>query len=209
MNNFLSKTDSYICSIKLTRMNIEDLNILIRTRRSIFPPMYDGTPISKEAIDQILENANWAPNHRNTEPWRFKVMTGEFLKELSAFQGEFYKSHTPEDKFSEKKYEKTIKKPLQCACVIAICMDRDPAHSIPEWEEIAAVSCAVQNMWLTATALGIGAYWSSPKSIHAVKDLLGLDQGEKCLGFFYMGNYSGTDLPGKRRPVESKVTWFK
>lgn len=25
---------------------------------------------------------------------------------------------------------------------------------MPEWEEIAAVSCAVQNMWLTATACG-------------------------------------------------------
>ena len=88
-------------------------------------------------------------------------------------------------------------------------MYRDPAQSIPEWEEIAAVSCAVQNMWLSATALGIGAYWSSPKSIHAAQDLLDLKDGEQCLGFFYMGNYKGADLPGKRSPLETKVSWLK
>ena len=189
-------------------MDINQVNELIRKRRSVFPPMYEGTPISKEKIMTILENANWAPKHRMTEPWRFKVMTGEALKRLSDFQSAFYKTHTPKDKFSEKKYEKTIKKPLQCACVIAICMFRDPAESIPEWEEIAAVSCAVQNMWLTATALGIGAYWSSPKSIHAAKDILSLEEEEQCLGFFYMGNYEGPDLPGKRTPIVSKVKWM-
>lgn len=156
----------------------------------------------------ILENANWAPNHRKTEPWRFKVMTGEWLKKLSEFLGDFYKTHTPEDQFSEKKYEKTLKKPLQCAAVIAICMHRDPSESVPEWEELAAVACAVQNMWLTASANGIGAYWSTPKSIHAIDSFLGLKTGEKCLGFFYMGNYEGPELPGKRNPVEEKVVWM-
>ncbi len=190
-------------------MNITQVNNLIRKRRSIFPPMYEGTPISKDKILNILENANWAPTHRLTEPWRFKVLTGGSLEKLSAFQGAFYKTHTPEDKYSEKKYEKTIKKPLKCACVIAICMQRDPAESIPEWEEIAAVACAVQNMWLTASALGIGAYWSSPKSIHAAQEVLSLEEGEQCLGFFYMGNYSGPELPGKRTPIESKIKWMQ
>jgi nitroreductase len=190
-------------------MDLDKLNKLIRGRRSIFPPMYEGTSISRETIMTILENANWAPTHKSTEPWRFKVMVGEALKKLSDFQGEFYKMHTASDKFSEKKYEKTIKKPLQCACVIAICMQRDPAERVPEWEEIASVSCAVQNMWLTATAHGIGAYWSSPSSIHATQDLLNLKEGEHCLGFFYMGNYNGESLPGKRTPVVSKVEWME
>ncbi len=190
-------------------MDVNLINELIRKRRAVFPPMYAGTPISKETIKIILENANWAPTHKRTEPWRFKVMTGEFLKKLSAFQADFYKTHTPEDKFSEKKYEKTLKKPLQCACVIAICMQRDPSESVPEWEEIAAVSCAVQNMWLTATAYGIGAYWSSPKSMHDIQKLLDLNDGEHCLGFFYMGNYDGEALPSNRTSIESKVTWLE
>lgn len=189
-------------------MDLNKLNELIRSRRAIFPPMYDGTPILKEQILTILENANWAPTHKHTEPWRFKVMTGDALIKLSEFQGEFYKQHTPSDKYSEIKYKKTIQNPLKSACVIAICMLKDPGETVPEWEEIAAVSCAVQNMWLTATAMGIGAYWSTPNAIHAADDLLNLKEEEQCLGFFYMGNYSGIDLPGKRTPVETKVEWM-
>ena len=46
---------------------------------------------------------------------------------------------------------------------------------------IEAVACAVQNMWLSCTTLGIGSYWSSPKSIIEAKEFLGLDENEKCI----------------------------
>jgi nitroreductase len=190
-------------------MDIQELNELIRKRRSVFPNMYAGTPIDKTAIETILENANWAPSHRLTEPWRFRVIKGKGLERLSEFLSNFYKIHTADADFSEKKYEKTKRKPLQCACVIAICMFRDPGARVPEWEEIAAVACAVQNMWLTASALGIGAYWSSPSAIHMASDFLELEDGEKCLGFFYMGNYEGPEVPGKRGSVEAKIKWLE
>ena len=190
-------------------MTPQQLNQLIRQRRAVFPPMYADRPISREVIEAILENANWAPTHRLTEPWRFRVFTGDSLKRLSQFMGDFYREHTPEEKFSPKKYEKTVKKALQSACVIAICMQRDPDERVPEWEEIAAVACAVQNMWLSATAHGIGAYWSSSKSIHAAHDLLNLAEGEQCLGFFFMGYYDGPELPGKREPIEDKINWME
>ena len=46
------------------------------------------------------------------------------------------------------------------SCLIAICLRRQPRN--PEWEEVAAVACAVQNLHLMATALpGVCGYWSS------------------------------------------------
>ena len=41
-------------------------------------------------------------------------------------------------------------------------MNRDKQNRLPEWEEIAAVSMAVQNMWLTCYANNIGCYLSTP-----------------------------------------------
>jgi len=40
--------------------------------------------------------------------------------------------------------------------MIAICMKRRalPHKEMPEWEEMCAVACAVQNMWLSMTAHG-------------------------------------------------------
>lgn len=184
------------------------LNDLIQKRRSIFPDSYVNQPIEKEIIEQILENANWAPNHRHTAPWRFKIFQGDALQRLSDYLGNWYRENTPPEQFSEKKLEKTLHKPLRSDCVIAICMQRDPQESVPEWEEIAAVACAVQNMWLTCTAYGIGSYWSSPRSIIEARDFLSLEEGESCLGLFYMGYHKLPDLPGKRSPIDEKVTWM-
>jgi len=192
-------------------MNIthEQINELMRNRRAVFPSMYQQEKaIPKAVILQMLENANWAPTHKLTEPWRFKIFTGESLNRLSDFMGDYYKNNTPPESFSEVKYNKTIKKPLQSACVIAICMQRDTQESIPEWEEIASVACAVQNLWLTATAYGIGGYWSSPKSIDSAVELLDLKEGQRCLGFFYMGYYLESELTGRRKSIQDKIEWM-
>ena len=102
---------------------------------------------------------------------------------------------------------KTRNNPLRASAVIAIIMQRDPDERIPEWEEIASVAAAVQNMWLTCTAHGIGAYWSTPQAILQGTGFLGLGEGERCLGLFYMGHYDREEIPGKRGSIEEKVEW--
>ena len=77
-----------------------------------------------------------------------------------------------------------------------------------EWEEVAAVACAVQNMWLTTTAYDIGAYWSSPGYIKDIGPFLKLAEGERCLGFFYMGHHDTPDIPRNRQPINDKVEWL-
>ena len=88
-------------------MNTADLTQLIKSRRSIFPAMYTDRRIERETLLSILENGNWAPTHRKTEPWRFKIYQGESLKTLSNYLGDYYKENTPSEKFSEIKYKKT------------------------------------------------------------------------------------------------------
>lgn len=180
---------------------------LIRQRRSIFPATYIDKSIPEDILLDILENANWAPNHKHTEPWRFKVFRGQALHRLGDYLAQYYRDHTPEAQFREKKYEKNRRKPVQSACVIAICMQRDPQERVPEWEELAAVSCAVQNMWLSCTAYGIGCYWSTPAAMLEADDFLGLTEGERCLGLFYMGYHELPELPAKRGDITQKITW--
>ena len=55
---------------------------VIRNRRSVFPVQYNGKPVSKMDIEKVLEAANWAPTHKKTEPWRFRVMQGEIQEKL-------------------------------------------------------------------------------------------------------------------------------
>ena len=154
-----------------------------------------------------MESANWAPNHKNTEPWRFKVLQGESKLKLADYLVET--NAELKDKPSSFKRKKIVSKFEQSHTVIAICIQKSPKVKPPEWEEISAVAMAVQNMWLTCTDLGIGAYWSSPSLIEHVGDFFNLKEGESCLGFFYMGKIEG-DLPkGKRKStIDTKVEYY-
>jgi len=187
-----------------------DLNNLIKNRRAIFPKTYNDKPIAREIIEQILENANWAPTHKFTEPWRFKVFhSTESRAELGDFMAAQYKETMPSDKFSETKFNKLKTNARRSACAIALCMQRDPSESIPEWEEVAALACAVQNMWLTCSAYDIGCYWSSAKILQKTgAKFLNLAEGERCLGLLFMGYHNLPQLTGKRTPIAEKVVWY-
>jgi nitroreductase len=182
---------------------------LIRRRRSIFPKSYlPDAPIEREFIELLLENARWAPTHKRTEPWRFVVFhSAESRRELADYMAEAYRKNTAEAQFSEEKMEKMRENPLRAGAIIAICMQREAAESIPEFEEVAAVAMAVQNMWLTCTEAGIGAYWSTPGNILKADTFLGLEAGQRCLGLFYMGQHQMPEIPGVRGPIAEKTQW--
>lgn len=186
---------------------MSNLQNLLQKRRSVFPDQYNEKPIERKVLEQILEAANWAPTHKHTEPWRFKVMQGESKTRLGEFLAEKYRETAPN--FSAFKHQKIPLKFQQSACVIAICMQRDPKASLPEWEETAAVAMAVQNMWLMCTELEIGSYWSSPGLIQHMHEFFDFEPGEKCLGFFYMGHFDEALPEGSRKSkIEEKTQWL-
>ena len=187
----------------------ETLSHLIRERRSIFPRQYTGEEIPHAVLLQLLENANWAPTHRYTEPWRFHVIRGDARQRLGQFLAEAYKAQTPEETYSEAKFEKTLRQPMQASVVLAIGMLRDPQERVPEWEEIAAVACAVQNLWLSATAHGLAGYWSTPKAILGNPAFLDMAPGERSLGLFYLGTWNTVPITGKRGSFSEKIRWIE
>ncbi|MFS4493243.1 nitroreductase [Maribacter sp. 2308TA10-17] len=179
---------------------------LIKKRRSVFPSTYINKPIAKADIERILEAANWAPNHKKTEPWRFKVLQGESQVKLGQFLSEKYLEVAEKPK--QIKTRKLLENPPKAGAIIAICMQRNANECVPEWEEIAATAMAVQNMWLCTAELGIGSYWSSPGLIKHMDEFFNLNEGEKCLGFFYMGYYDAELPEVTRKPIADKVIWM-
>src|SRR5215212_8564055 len=158
-------------------------NRLARTRRSVFPKQFvAGAKVPDEVVNEILENAIWAPNHGQTEPWHFVVFTGAGLKKLAAFQSELYKAAAAED-YKEDKYLKLQQQPLLASHIIAIGMKRSDGK-IPEIEEIEAVACAVQNIYLTINAYGYGGYWTTGGITYLpqAKHFFGLGPNDKLLG---------------------------
>ena len=185
----------------------ESIQEVIINRRSIFPKDYIQKPIENEVLLSLLECANQAPTHRLTQPWRFKIFKGAGLERLADEMVREYKEITPSESFLQKKSDSIHEKVMQSGAVLAICMQ--VSGKVPEWEEIAAVACSVQNIWLAASAMGIGAYWSTPALIHSLNTFLKLKEDEKCIGLFYMGYHQEKTQLGNRTPIEEKITWIE
>lgn len=195
------------------KFNTDTINLLIKSRRSVFPKDYlQSRRVDDHIVNQMLENANWAPTHKLTEPWRFVVFTDEGLAKLAEFQASCYKRVTERDgSFSEQRYQNLKTKPMQSSHIVAVGMKRDPEKRIPEIEEIGAVFCAVQNMYLTATAYGIGCYLSTGGVTYfeEAKEFFGWEMEDKLIGFLNIGVLKSDPIAGKRKPMGEKVRWIK
>lgn len=186
--------------------NLSEINDLIRSRRTIYPEQFSERKVHKEIILNLLENARWAPTHGLTQPWFFKIFCNEGKKKFV----DFHRQNINE-KFNQQKFEKLKSRAERASAIIAVCMKRQETEKIPEIEEVEAVACAVQNMFLTATAHGIAFYWGSGGLTYSeeMKNFLGLKNKDKCLGFIFLGYPSEKLQKSQRRPVEYYTEWVE
>jgi nitroreductase len=86
-----------------------------------------------------------------------------------------------------------------------------PVAAAVEVEEIEAVACALQNLQLSATAAGLGCYWSTPPLLgtKSFAEWLQIGADDRCVGLIYLGwPRAGLKWPQSvRQPVESKTRW--
>lgn len=185
---------------------------LLRHRRTIKPADMDADrPVDRDLLMRLLEDANWAPTHGMTEPWRFRIFTGESRRSLAEAMQRIYREVTPAEQFREDKFAKLGKNPLLAPVLIAAWMERRGGVKIPEMDELSAVACAIHNLTLSATAAGLGSFWSSPPLIYTAefRRWLGIREEDRCLGLIYLGwPRAGFVWPqGSRSPIEEKISW--
>ena len=192
------------------KYNLSEITEIIKNRRTIYPQFYSSRKVHKEIIEHLIQNATWAPTHGMTQPWRFKVFTEESRKILSDTLSMLYKQLTPTENFREDKFAKLQARPFQASAAVVAYMKRGDNPKIPEIEEISSVACAIQNLCLTATAYGIGSFWSTPKIIYTkeMNDFLKISDEDKCMGIIYLG-YPNDEWPkGQRKPIEYLTEWY-
>ena len=144
---------------------------LISSRRSVMPKDLSGEKVTREEVETILEAANWAPTHHRSEPWRYVVIEGsEGIMSYLELVETWYcdnKEDIPDqeyDTFLTKLQSLKSVWPEKVSHLIMITMVRQtlPNKKLPEWEEISAVACSVQNLHLSVTSIpGLAGFWSS------------------------------------------------
>ena len=170
---------------------MENINTIIQERRSIYPKEYTGQKLDNQVVEVLLQNANYAPNHLSNYPWRFIVITGDALDNFIDAASDIYLTETPAEKFKPEKLDKLAINKERISHVVAIVMHRDPEVKSIEREDIAAVACAVQNMYLSLSQFPeAGGYWSTGMGTYSatMHQFLKLEDHDTLMGFFVLGH---------------------
>ncbi|MCB9260816.1 MAG: nitroreductase [Flavobacteriales bacterium] len=188
-----------------------DVLSAIKNRRSFYTAQMSGEIVEDSIVWELLNCANWAPNHYHTEPWRFRVFAGKGLENLLDNLAELYKKTSGEN-FSEAKYDKYATRKKQLSHAIAIVLHKSDKPGLPAVEEREAVACAVQNLWLATTKFdGVGGYWSTGNLVYLPEfaQFLNLESNQECLGIFYLGmiKADGVAPQSSRGDIKEKVIW--
>ena len=189
-----------------------DIGAIIRKRRTVKPDKMNGRVIPDDTVVELLSNADWAPTHARTEPWRFIVIGPTRVKEFTSRHANLYKQHTDPTSFTPEKFSKLVDLGANVSHIIIAWMKRVPTKKIPAIEEISATSAAIQNLLLTATSKGIVSFWSTSGLTHhqALKDEFKLGDEDLVLGIIYLGYSDEPFKEGNRMiPLSEKIEWLR
>jgi nitroreductase len=190
----------------------DQIEAVIKNRRTVKAHAMNGGRIPDHQVQKLLELADRAPTHGQTEPWRYFIFADDALDTFGRKHADLYWKFTDEKKRRRSKYNKYINYANNASHLLISVLRPGGNPNIPKKEERSAVSAANQNILLGATALGISSYWSTGGMTYhpELKKYLKLDVEDEVIGMIYLGY---TDVPPREKkrkiPLKEKVTWVK
>lgn len=189
-----------------------DITEAIESRRSIGVVKKDAVP--REKVEQILESAIHAPNHKITEPWRFHVFAGkgrgEFAKARAETAHLMAEAEGEDEDLIAGRISRERKKAFRSPVVIAV-ISKAGRDEVETLENYGACCAAVQNMQLTAHSLGLAAMWrTGPVAYHEhMRRFFGLEDGDGITAYLYVGYPDAPETRRRRRPAHEKTVWHE
>jgi nitroreductase len=189
-----------------------DLIDAIAGRRSKGKMMRDEMP-PRALVEKVLAAAVHAPNHHDTQPWRFFVLSGEARDEFGeALAGAL---RAREAGLDASKLDGLMvaerAKPMRSPVLIVVGVQSERDDHMTRREDLQAASAAVQCMLLAADSLGLAAIWRTGDGAYddRIKAYFGLNPHDEIAGIVYLG-YADTSLPpleARQRVYADRTEW--
>ena len=181
----------------------------IKARRSI--PKLKPDPLPRDVLEQMLEAAVWAPNHRLTEPWRFYIIAGDVAKRRFAEIRRRLRALTfpnPDAPEAQKALDR-VHQDVMATPALIVATVHQAADQEQREEDLAATFIALQNLMLAGVELGVGTYvrTGAPLKDHDLRAMLNLEDDRRIIAIVYAGYPA--EVPQKRRtPAVEKSVWL-
>jgi nitroreductase len=168
-----------------------ELEQAIRTRRT--HKAYAPEPLDRATLDELFELARWAPNHKLTNPWRFRVVGAGALQRLKQATG---------DPVAAAKLDRA---PTLVA--VSATQSGDP---IMDEEDRLATATAAYVVLLGAHGRGLAGYWRTPAVLRTPEGraALHIAEDEHVLGLLHLGHPRQEPRVPERAPVGEVVEYL-
>lgn len=173
---------------------VEALGSVVGARRDI--RRFRPDPVPTELLEAVLEAGHRAPSVGHSQPWRFIVVSDQATRDKAAHLADAARlaqaDHLTEDRAArllDLKLEGLREAPLG---IVVACDRRTPALGVlgratfPD-ADLWSCATAIENMWLTARAHGLGMGWVTLFDPADLADLFGLPEGVVTLGWLCLG----------------------
>lgn len=172
----------------------------IRERRTI--RRFRCDPIPYATLLELLNVANWSPNHGLREPWRYILYRGEAR---SVFAEAVVSALSQEDrlKYGEQRRADYGAIPYH----LIVVMPEDPRQKQRD-EDFGAVCGWIQSFQLAAWERGIGVVWKTNTYSYSpvFREVVGVHSGEKVVGVLHIGYPEEVPAPRPRASAETLLT---
>ena len=179
---------------------------IIEQRRSI--KKFTDRAITRKEIETLLDAAVLAPNHRLTRPWHFYVVGPESRYAYGLALGE-RKARKLQDPEAIRALRDTVAaehRDLPCMIAVAIVQNENP--EVRE-EDYAAAMMAIENLALTAVAMGLGTHIKTGGVMGdaASRAAVGVGDEERIVAILNVGEPTELPTPRKRELAAAFTSW--
>ncbi|WP_371189515.1 nitroreductase family protein [Thalassotalea maritima] len=153
-----------------------------------------------EQLQQMFAAAVAVPDHGALMPYRFDVVTGDGLDELTNIFVEAVTDKSDDDVKIAKAHKMAYRAPM----IIVVSTKYQQHPKVPKFEQLITAGLATNALQMAATALGFGAIWRTGDmaTSEIVKQGLNIALEEQVVGFLYVGSIS-KQLGKKPRRLEN------
>jgi nitroreductase len=178
----------------------------IRERRSV--KRFEDRPVTREEIEQLLDAATRAPNHRLTQPWRFYVLGPDARYAYGRALGERKAKKQPDPAKAAQLRDTVAAEHRALPAMIAVAIV-ETADAEQREEDYAATMMGIQNIMLEATELGLGTAIRTGGVMGdpAARAAVGVPEGQRIVAIINVGRPAEMPAAKPKTPASELTTW--
>ncbi|HSH46527.1 MAG TPA: nitroreductase [Longimicrobiales bacterium] len=185
------------------------MNVSEAIRGRVSVKEYEPEPVSREQIEELLELANLAPNHRMTEPLHFRVL-GEGAKGAyaEALAGRKTKKLDDADAAAMVR-EKVMRRHMRVPAMVGVLVEQDADPEVRE-EDYATAFMAIQNLSLAAVEMGLGTHIKTGAVMDepSLREALGVGEAQRLVAIVFLGMPAEMPDAKRRVPATERTRWL-